>query len=81
MTVHRVDFYYTRRVSIYVEADDAEDLEEYLLEEGGDWDPVEDAPEMIEHDVSEHDGAFEVVVPDGVRVANYVLTDEGIQEK
>lgn len=54
MPVHRVDFYYQRVISVYIEAEDENAIVEFLAE-NEDWHPLAADDVIVDSDVTEPD--------------------------
>lgn len=77
MATYRVDFLYTRTVSIHLEAESADEIHEFL-EDNPEWGPLADGEDMIDSDESELDD-YEVADGFGV-TADFVLLGGEIVE-
>ncbi len=77
MPTFRLRFHLKRTVTCFVEAECEEDIDDFMMENPS-FDPLEDAPEIVESDETEYDeedeaGDYEIVEDPNVTAA-YIIT-------
>lgn len=78
MGVYKVSFTYSRTVTTYLEAEDEEEIEDFL-DDNEDWDVLEHAPEIIDEDETSPDYDYSIEREKKV-VANYAIEGGQIVE-
>ncbi len=77
MPTFRLVFHFKRTVTCLVEAESENDIDDFMLENPT-FDPLEDAPDIVEEDETSYDedserGDYEIIEDNNV-VANFVIT-------
>jgi len=77
MPTFRLKFHFKRTVTCFVEAESEDDIDDFM-NENPTFDPLEDAPEIVESDETSYDedsdlGDYEIVEDNGV-LAEFVIT-------